>query len=243
MVVRQCGLGGVGCGSAWWLIKLVEIVEQWRTMWFVIFDQRGSWVLIGSGDRRGSWVLIKQWRSDSITTQLVLPLELLKLCYKGMANLYLWSSKRSYKNDFVWHDLLENKFIYPALGQEYVLKGSEFHELNLSPKLHETIMPSTSSSLSRFLRPPLPEMNKSGEDLDFLAVITRRRNQSWSSINLYKYKVYKVELSFNKSFGKAAADVSTQTKDKRRRRKPVRAKEIEEDEEEGEQVHEEKSQC
>ncbi|XP_065623622.1 protein SOSEKI 5-like [Quercus suber] len=160
-----------------------------------------------------------------------------------MANLYLWSSKRSYKNDFVWHDLLENKFIYPALGQEYVLKGSEFHELNLSPKLHETIMPSTSSSLSRFLRPPLPEMNKSGEDLDFLAVITRRRNQSWSSINLYKYKVYKVELSFNKSFGKAAADVSTQTKDKRRRRKPVRAKEIEEDEEEGEQVHEEKSQC
>jgi hypothetical protein len=43
----------------------------------------------------------------------------------GMADLYSWSSKRSYKNGFVWHDLVEEDFIYPAHGHEYVLKGSE----------------------------------------------------------------------------------------------------------------------
>ncbi|XP_075634139.1 protein SOSEKI 5 [Castanea sativa] len=161
---------------------------------------------------------------------------------KGMANLYSWSSKRSYKNGFVWHDLSENDFIYPAHGQEYVLKGSEFHELNLSPKLHETMTPSTSSSSSRSLRPPPPETNKSGEDSDFPAVITRRRNQSWSSIDLHEYKVYKAESSSGESAGKAAADASTQTEDKRRRRRPVRAKEIEEEEEDDEQVRDEKSQ-
>ncbi|KAF5809783.1 hypothetical protein HanRHA438_Chr04g0171641 [Helianthus annuus] len=44
---------------------------------------------------------------------------------KGMAASYSWSSKRSYKNGFVWHDLSDNDFIYPAHGQDYVLKGSE----------------------------------------------------------------------------------------------------------------------
>nr|DAD25920.1 TPA_asm: hypothetical protein HUJ06_027388 [Nelumbo nucifera] len=33
---------------------------------------------------------------------------------KGMPSMYSWSSKRSYKNGFVWHDLSENDFIYPA---------------------------------------------------------------------------------------------------------------------------------
>ncbi|MCI60004.1 protein UPSTREAM OF FLC-like, partial [Trifolium medium] len=42
-----------------------------------------------------------------------------------MATMYSWSSKRSYKNGFVWHDLSENDFIYPTQGQDYVLKGSE----------------------------------------------------------------------------------------------------------------------
>ncbi|KAF9625161.1 hypothetical protein IFM89_019867 [Coptis chinensis] len=44
---------------------------------------------------------------------------------KGMTSMYSWSSKRSYKNGFVWHDLSENDYIYPVHGQEYVLKGSE----------------------------------------------------------------------------------------------------------------------
>ncbi|PHT68779.1 hypothetical protein T459_28266, partial [Capsicum annuum] len=44
---------------------------------------------------------------------------------KGMASLYSWSAKRSYRNGFVWHDLAGHDFIYPAHGEEYVLKGSE----------------------------------------------------------------------------------------------------------------------
>lgn len=50
---------------------------------------------------------------------------------RGMASLYSWSSKRSYKNGFVWHDLCEDDLIQPAHGNEYVLKGSElFDESN-----------------------------------------------------------------------------------------------------------------
>ncbi|KAK6929302.1 Protein SOSEKI [Dillenia turbinata] len=44
---------------------------------------------------------------------------------KIMPSMYSWSSKRSYKNGFVWQDLTENDFIYPVHGHEYVLKGSE----------------------------------------------------------------------------------------------------------------------
>ncbi|KAK3411679.1 hypothetical protein EUGRSUZ_I00418 [Eucalyptus grandis] len=44
---------------------------------------------------------------------------------KGMPSMYSWSSKRTYKNGYVWNDLSENEVIYPAEGAEYVLKGSE----------------------------------------------------------------------------------------------------------------------
>ncbi|XP_028191130.1 protein UPSTREAM OF FLC-like isoform X1 [Glycine soja] len=50
---------------------------------------------------------------------------------RGMASLYSWSCKRSYKSGFVWHDLCEDDIILPAHGNEYVLKGSElFDESN-----------------------------------------------------------------------------------------------------------------
>ncbi|CAL0334011.1 unnamed protein product [Lupinus luteus] len=50
---------------------------------------------------------------------------------RGMASVYSWSRKRSYKNGFVWHDLCEDDIILPAHGNEYVLKGSElFDESN-----------------------------------------------------------------------------------------------------------------
>ncbi|KAL6993125.1 hypothetical protein U1Q18_011243 [Sarracenia purpurea var. burkii] len=42
-----------------------------------------------------------------------------------MPSLYSWSSKRSYKNGYVWNDLAENDIIYPSEEAEYVLKGSE----------------------------------------------------------------------------------------------------------------------
>ncbi|CAH8267601.1 unnamed protein product [Arabidopsis lyrata] len=76
---------------------------------------------------------------------------------KAMASLYSWSSKRTYKNGFVWHDLSEEDFIFPVHGQEYVLKGSQILDLD----------------------------NNSGKESNFSAV-THRRNQSWSSIDHYK---------------------------------------------------------
>ncbi|KAI3819740.1 hypothetical protein L1987_13588 [Smallanthus sonchifolius] len=82
---------------------------------------------------------------------------------KGMAASYSWSSKRSYKIGYVWHDLAENDLIYPAHGQEYVLKGSEL------------VVAGESS----------PEFKNAGAG-DF-PVVRHRRNQSWSAI---EYKVY-----------------------------------------------------
>ncbi|XP_057868584.2 protein SOSEKI 5 [Cryptomeria japonica] len=46
---------------------------------------------------------------------------------KGMPYLFSWSSKRSYKSGYVWHDLSEDDIIHRAQG-EYVLKGSELFE-------------------------------------------------------------------------------------------------------------------
>ncbi|KAL5221224.1 hypothetical protein ABZP36_025937 [Zizania latifolia] len=50
---------------------------------------------------------------------------------KGMAAMYSWSCKRSYKNGFVWHDLSEDDLVLLAQGNEYILKGSEL--LDQSP--------------------------------------------------------------------------------------------------------------
>ncbi|KHG11212.1 Nipped-B-like protein [Gossypium arboreum] len=139
---------------------------------------------------------------------------------KGMASLYSWSSKRSYKNGFVWHDLAENDFIYPSHGQEYILKGSEI----LDHTINSQALDITSSS---FRLPKPAESQKSENEHDFPS-IRRRRNQSWSSIDLHEYKVYKSE-SRPESIGRIAADASTQTDDKRRRRKAlVKEPEIEE---------------
>ncbi|KAJ9178242.1 hypothetical protein P3X46_010142 [Hevea brasiliensis] len=142
---------------------------------------------------------------------------------KGMASLYSWSSKRSYKNGFVWHDLAENDFIYPAHGHEYVLKGSEL--LDPSININKPLLLETTSS-SRSLKPPEIHKSSSSEDSDF-PVITRRRNQSWSSIDLNEYQVYKTE-PFSESTRKLAADASTQTDDKRRKRPEKQEEEIEE---------------
>ncbi|KAI3743239.1 hypothetical protein L1987_60945 [Smallanthus sonchifolius] len=51
---------------------------------------------------------------------------------RGMASMYSWSCKRSYKNAFVWNDLCEDDLIIPAHENEYVLKGSEIVEENNS---------------------------------------------------------------------------------------------------------------
>ncbi|XP_010483624.1 PREDICTED: protein UPSTREAM OF FLC-like [Camelina sativa] len=143
---------------------------------------------------------------------------------KGMASLYSWSSKRSYKNGFVWHDLSEDDFIFPVQGQEYVLKGSEVLDSCLisNPR---SLLETTSFRDPRSLNPD----KNSGDDIP--AVINRRRNQSWSSIDLSEYKVYKATESSAESTQRLAADASTQTDDRRRRRKPAKEEVEEEDEE------------
>ncbi|KAL6963374.1 hypothetical protein U1Q18_005914 [Sarracenia purpurea var. burkii] len=57
----------------------------------------------------------------------------------------------------------------------------------------------------------------------------RRRNQTWSAIDLDEYRAYKAEWS-SESSGRAAAGAFTQIDDKRRRRLAIT--EIEEGEEE-----------
>lgn len=116
----------------------------------------------------------------------------------------------------MWHDLSESDFIYPASGKEYVLKGSELLD-------GAALVSRSDESFSSSFRQPPPEP-RSGDDPDFPA---RRRNQSWSAVDLHEYQVYKAESPGESS---GAADASTQTEDKRRRRRPVT--EIEEDEEE-----------
>ncbi|KAK4376006.1 hypothetical protein RND71_006683 [Anisodus tanguticus] len=136
---------------------------------------------------------------------------------KGMTSMYSWSAKRSYRNGFVWHDLTEHDFIYPAHGQEYVLKGSELldNALILQPDEIECS------------RKPVPEIQKMSEDSEF-PVIARCRNQSWSSSDFHEYLVYKDE-SAGELIGRAAANASTQTDDRRRRRRAMRVVEEEEE--------------
>ncbi|PUZ37523.1 hypothetical protein GQ55_9G126600 [Panicum hallii var. hallii] len=55
---------------------------------------------------------------------------------KGMAAMYSWSCKRSYKNGFVWHDLTEDDLVLPATDGEYVLKGSELVDQSASGQLY-----------------------------------------------------------------------------------------------------------
>lgn len=142
-----------------------------------------------------------------------------------MATAYSWSSKRSYKNGFVWHDLSENDFIYPLHGKEYVLKGSELLYSSLECRVQ-------GSESSRSLRPP-PEIHKlGGEDSDS-PILSRRRNQSWSSVDFHEYKVYKTDSSSDSSAKAAAADASTQTEEKHRRRRRA----AREEEKETEEVH------
>ncbi|KVI03586.1 protein UPSTREAM OF FLC-like [Cynara cardunculus var. scolymus] len=131
---------------------------------------------------------------------------------KGMAAMYSWSSKRSYKNGFVWHDLAENDFIYPAHGQEYILKGSELFDsqgASFSSKSDEA--PSSMSKKS-----PSSDTLKSIDEFDF-PVSRSRKNQPWTAIDLHEYKVYTGESSAVR----VAANASTQTDENRRRRRAM----------------------
>ncbi|KAI3511836.1 hypothetical protein L1887_18996 [Cichorium endivia] len=89
---------------------------------------------------------------------------------RGMASMYSWSCKRSYKNAFVWNDLSEDDLIFPAHGNEYVLKGSELVAENNS---------------GRFA----PELQSSKQLPEPPSSITQ--DDCSSSTSITKYNIYK----------------------------------------------------
>ncbi|CAL1366933.1 unnamed protein product [Linum trigynum] len=151
---------------------------------------------------------------------------------RGMASMYSWSSKRSYKSGFVWHDLSEDDLIVPAHGNEYVLKGSElFEDSNpdrsaivgaMKIQNNQKQLPEPSSSRSHDYSSSSSSMYGKETKLsqeDELSPPGQRRagsssispesrdgnNSTWSgSLGLTEYKVYRSE---------GVAHASTQTEE------------------------------
>ncbi|XP_070044195.1 protein SOSEKI 3 isoform X2 [Nicotiana tomentosiformis] len=150
---------------------------------------------------------------------------------RGMASLYSWSCKRSYKNGFVWHDLCEDDLILPAHGNEYVLKGSELFDesnagcfspagnvrLSTNPKL----LPEPPSARSQDDSSSSSSMNEKGtknsQDDESSPPVqcpgssavspqsSAGKSSSWNgSLSLTEYKIYKAG---------GLADASTQTEE------------------------------
>ncbi|XP_042448011.1 protein SOSEKI 5-like isoform X1 [Zingiber officinale] len=67
---------------------------------------------------------------------------------RAMADMYSWSCKRSYRNGYVWHDLLEDDFIHPVHRNEYVLKGTRILDFYFSSIPSASVESSASSSIS-----------------------------------------------------------------------------------------------
>ncbi|XP_020102000.1 protein UPSTREAM OF FLC-like isoform X2 [Ananas comosus] len=59
--------------------------------------------------------------------------------------MYSWSSKRAYKNGYVWHDLSDDDLIPPIHSNEYVLKGTELVPTAASSSVTATASSSSSS--------------------------------------------------------------------------------------------------
>ncbi|CAI0452797.1 unnamed protein product [Linum tenue] len=138
---------------------------------------------------------------------------------RGMASMYSWSSKRSYKSGFVWHDLSEDDLIVPAHGNEYVLKGSELFEdsnpdrsaivgtVKIQNNLKQLPEPSSSrsqddssSSSSLYGKETKlsqeDELSPPGQRRDGSSSISPEsrdgKNSTWSgSVGLTEYKVYR----------------------------------------------------
>ncbi|KAG2601807.1 hypothetical protein PVAP13_5KG619100 [Panicum virgatum] len=119
---------------------------------------------------------------------------------KGMARMYSWASKRSYRNGFVWHDLADDDYIHPVIGREYVLKGTErLHPpARSAPPLLDAAAASSSSSGSQ--ETPTSSSSARWE-------VHRKKSASacGAAGKLGEYVVYKGE--------ERAADAATQTED------------------------------
>ncbi|CAL9205144.1 unnamed protein product [Musa hybrid cultivar] len=79
---------------------------------------------------------------------------------KGMAAMYSWSCKRSYKNGFVWQDLSEGDLILPEQGDEYVLMGSELLDRTPPDRNHHGM----SNVKIQNLKHPLQQPPHKGEE-------------------------------------------------------------------------------
>ncbi|ONK61920.1 uncharacterized protein A4U43_C08F34930 [Asparagus officinalis] len=133
---------------------------------------------------------------------------------KGMANLYSWSSKRSYKNGFVWHDLIEDDFIYPAHGNEYILKGSELLKLDSSQDDTQEVRSS-----------------KSIQDDSNIPIRSKNRTH-WGSFDLCEYKVNKNKITLETSIKNTDAWTQTEDKGVKAQSSVIKEEEVEEEEEE-----------
>ncbi|XP_020209455.1 protein UPSTREAM OF FLC isoform X3 [Cajanus cajan] len=127
---------------------------------------------------------------------------------QGMANMYSWSTKRNYKNGFVWQDLSENDFIYPSSGYEYVLKGTQTMEASASLSFRSCETISTSGSKDS------TEANNCSTCEESPATMKGRRSQS---LNSSDYKLYKAKTC--EEFAWKGTNAWTQTEEKRRERK------------------------
>ncbi|CAO2197008.1 unnamed protein product [Urochloa humidicola] len=111
---------------------------------------------------------------------------------KGMARMYSWASKRSYRNGFVWHDLADDDYIHPVVGREYVLKGTE--------RLHPPALP---------VPPLLDAAAASSSSSGSQDTPTSSSSAKWDAHahrnKIAEYVVYKGE--------ERAADAATQTED------------------------------
>ncbi|CAL4960560.1 unnamed protein product [Urochloa decumbens] len=122
---------------------------------------------------------------------------------KGMAHMYSWASKRSYRNGFVWHDLADDDYIHPVVGREYVLKGTErLHPPALPPPVPLLDAAAASSSSSGSQDTPT---SSSSARWDAHAHRNKSASALRDSTELAEYVVYKGE--------ERAADAATQTED------------------------------
>ncbi|VAH70383.1 unnamed protein product [Triticum turgidum subsp. durum] len=128
----------------------------------------------------------------------------------GMADAYSWSSKRSYKTGYVWHDLTADDPVHPASGAEYVLKGSELLRLLPAPAYPRDDSAGSSSSSSSSSCQAGSETTKKMPAAAVSRAHGRRKN--WSSFDLGEYRVAAAR-------GGAGADAATQTDDRCGRRR------------------------
>ncbi|KAF9674781.1 hypothetical protein SADUNF_Sadunf10G0162600 [Salix dunnii] len=126
---------------------------------------------------------------------------------QGMANMYSWSSKRRYKNGFVWQDLSETDYIQACHGHEYILKGSLLLETSLSFRSHSTTSSRTSKVFSDII------INSSeGSN----SPVNRRTNRSRTTFDeVDENKVHRAKIT-GEIASKGVSNVSKHTTDRGR---------------------------